>query len=203
MAQTPNGPAYLINLAPLGANRGIGFNLVKAFIAESWEVTGTVRPQTRADNDPTVGEVGWTSKLILLAVDFPHLCTINLPPKLEKTGAKILELDYLDEATIEKAAAAYGDRALDMLVNLGGLPPKPRHWHEQTADIMVEKFRVMTVGPIITTKHFLPKLERAPDAKIVTVSSAFGSVSSQLISNACLLRRRLSIFPETEIAIIH
>ncbi|EAQ87839.1 predicted protein [Chaetomium globosum CBS 148.51] len=135
----------------VGANRGIGFNLVKAFIAESWEVTGTVRPQTCADKDPTVAE---------------------------KTGAKILELDYLDEETIEKAAAAYGDKPLDMLVDLGGLPPKPGHWHEQTAEVMVEKFRIMTAGPIITTEHFLPKLESATDAKIVNVSSAFGSVSS-------------------------
>jgi NAD(P)-dependent dehydrogenase (short-subunit alcohol dehydrogenase family) len=41
----------------LGANQGIGLNLVKAFIGESWSVTGTVRPQTRADKDPTLDHV--------------------------------------------------------------------------------------------------------------------------------------------------
>jgi hypothetical protein len=40
---------------------------------------------------------------------------------LKNTGAAILELDYLDESTIEKAAAEYGDRPLDILVNVGGL----------------------------------------------------------------------------------
>ncbi|KAK3364325.1 hypothetical protein B0T25DRAFT_576602 [Lasiosphaeria hispida] len=137
----------------VGANRGIGFNLAKAFLAESWDVTGTVRPQTRADEDPTVGD-------------------------LEKTGVKVLEIDYLDEDTIEKAAAAYGDKPLDMLINVGGLSPTPRHWHEQTADIMVERFRVMTVGPLLAIKHFLPKLEQATDGQIVNVSSDFGSVST-------------------------
>lgn len=76
-----------------------------------------------------------------------------------------------------------------MLVNLGGLPPQPTHWHEQTADMMVEKFRVMAVGPIITMKHFLPKLERAADAKVVNVSSVFGSISSQLPSSPLPLGR--------------
>ncbi|KAH6612293.1 hypothetical protein B0J18DRAFT_474119 [Chaetomium sp. MPI-SDFR-AT-0129] len=116
----------------VGGNRGIGLNLLKAFVAESWNVTGTVRPQTRRDDDPSI-------------VD------------LEKTGARILEIDYLDESTIEKAAIAYGNKPLDLLIN---------------------KFRVMAVGPLLTIKHFLPKLEQAPGAKIVNISSAFGSIST-------------------------
>ncbi|KAH6632055.1 hypothetical protein F5144DRAFT_629967 [Chaetomium tenue] len=137
----------------IGANRAVGFNLVKAFIADSWEVTGTVPPQARVDKDPALAE-------------------------LEKTGIKILELDYLNEGTIERAAIAYGNRPLDILVNLGGPPPKPKHWYEQTADLMAEQFGVMTVGPIITAKHFLLQLERAADAKIVNVSSSFGSIAA-------------------------
>ncbi|KAM7214580.1 NAD(P)-binding protein [Rhypophila decipiens] len=117
----------------VGANRGIGYNLVKAFLTA---------------------------------------------PELEKTGAKILEIDYLDEATIERAAAAWGDKPLDMLVNLGGLSPDPKSWQEQNADMMVEKFRVMAVGPLLTIKHFLSNLEKASDAKIVNVSSSFGSIST-------------------------
>lgn len=40
--------------------------------------------------------------------------------QLAATGATILDLDYLDESTITKAAAAYGDEALDVLVNCAG-----------------------------------------------------------------------------------
>ncbi|KAK4141375.1 NAD(P)-binding protein [Dichotomopilus funicola] len=123
----------------VGGNRGIGLNLLKAFVAESWNVTGTVRPQTRRDDDPSIAD-------------------------LEKTGARILEIDYLDESTIEKAAIAYGNKPLDLLIN--------------TNDMLVEKYRVMAVGPLLTIKHFLPKLEQAPGAKIVNISSAFGSIST-------------------------
>jgi short-subunit dehydrogenase len=45
--------------------------------------------------------------------------------KLEETGVRILEVDYLDESTIEKAVTAYGDNPLDMLINVAGLQPKP------------------------------------------------------------------------------
>jgi short-subunit dehydrogenase len=100
---------------------------------------------------------------------------------LEKTGAKILELDYLDESTIEKAAVAYGSKPLDFLINVGGLSPHPKPWNEQTNDMLVEKFRVMAVGPLLTIKHFLPKLEQSPNAKVVNISSAFGSISSAFV----------------------
>ncbi|KAF9774437.1 hypothetical protein IL306_007562, partial [Fusarium sp. DS 682] len=76
------------------ANRGIGLSLIKAFAASrSWEVTGSIRPQTR--DDPSVAE-------------------------LKETGANIIEIDYLDEDTIEKAAETYGDKPLDILINVGG-----------------------------------------------------------------------------------
>lgn len=58
--QTPGLVA--IHLRPLpvltlmvGANRGIGLNLMKSFVQRSYEVTGTIRPQTK--NDPSVDKV--------------------------------------------------------------------------------------------------------------------------------------------------
>lgn len=37
-------------LVSIGANRGIGFNILKAFVSRSWNVTGTIRPQSRSDS---------------------------------------------------------------------------------------------------------------------------------------------------------
>jgi NAD(P)-dependent dehydrogenase (short-subunit alcohol dehydrogenase family) len=81
--------------------------------------------------------------------------------QLAATGATILDIDYLDENTIAKAAAAYGDEPLDVLVNCAGQSTRcrifsfsnikpgvdvhPRPWDENSADDMVTKFRVMTV----------------------------------------------------------
>ncbi|KAH8768083.1 hypothetical protein F5883DRAFT_68372 [Diaporthe sp. PMI_573] len=133
----------------IGANRGIGLSLLKSFVKRSYNVTGTIRLQTR--NDPSVDE-------------------------LRATGANILEVDYLDEESIKQAASKYGERPLDVLINVGGLPPAPRHWHEQTGEMMIEKFRVMTVGPFLAIKHFQMQLELAPNPKVINISSAFGSL---------------------------
>lgn len=94
--------------------------------------------------------------------------------QLKQTGANILEVDYLDEDTIRRAALAYGDKALDILINVGGeatkfqtncvgmkvliiyrpgLTPHPKSWHEETADDINEKFRVMAMVPCLS--HFI------------------------------------------------
>ncbi|KAM7182754.1 NAD(P)-binding protein [Rhypophila sp. PSN 637] len=110
-------------------------------------------------------------------------------PELENTGARIVEIDYLDEGTIERAAAAWGDKPLDILINLGGLSPDPKSWQEQSAEMMVEKFRVIAVGPLLTIKHFLPKLEKACKARVVNVSSAFGSIPVSNSFGTCMAYR--------------
>lgn len=88
--------------------------------------------------------------------------------QLKKTGADILEIDYLDEDTIKRAAVAYGGKPLDILVNVGGkshlskyvskttnsqdlrikysgLPPHSKPWHKQTTSSIIEKFSVMAL----------------------------------------------------------
>ncbi|KAF2969162.1 hypothetical protein GQX73_g4406 [Xylaria multiplex] len=150
-----------LNILVIGANRGIGLNILKSFVSRSCNVAGTIRPQTT--KDPSFED-------------------------LKGTGAKILELDYLDENTIKKAAADYGDQPLDILVNVGGLPPSPKPWQEQTIEMMVEKFRVMAVGPFIAIKHFLPKLEAAKQPLIVNISSAFGSLSTNTFGTCMAYR---------------
>jgi short-subunit dehydrogenase len=62
-----------------------------------------------------------------------------------------------------------------MLINVAGLSPHPKSWQEQTGDMVVETFRVMAI------RHFLPGLERASDARVVNISSAFGSISGGLM----------------------
>jgi hypothetical protein len=40
--------------------------------------------------------------------------------QLEATGARILEIDFLDEPSIFEAAKQYGSGPLDILINCGG-----------------------------------------------------------------------------------
>ncbi|ATY65873.1 short chain dehydrogenase [Cordyceps militaris] len=72
---------------------------------------------------------------------------------LEATGATVIDLDYLDEDSIAAAAQCYGhDRPLD--------------------------YRVMTVGPFLASKYFLPSLRRSEFGKIVNITSEWASIAA-------------------------
>jgi len=136
----------------IGANRGIGLNLIKTFILRGWVAYGSIRPQTRGD--PSVKD-------------------------LEDTGATIFEIDYTNESTIIEAAKAYGTGALDCLVNCGGLGPQPFDWDADKPERLREMFDVMAVGPYLATKHFLPNLKQSTEpGKIASISSDFGCITS-------------------------
>lgn len=112
---------------------------------------GTVRPQTRAD------------------ASFKDL---------EATGATVFDLDYTDEESISAAAQSYGsDKALDVLVNCAGLEMYPEKWTDTTAEALIEKYRVMTVGPFLASKYFLPSLQKSKFGKIVNITSEWASVA--------------------------
>ncbi|KAG2418472.1 hypothetical protein HFD88_001573 [Aspergillus terreus] len=123
------------NALIIGANRGLGLGLLKVFKEQGYNVFGTVRPQTRSD------------------VSFKDL---------EATGATIFDLDYLEEDSIAAAAQRYGnDRPLDVLINCGGIEMYPENWLETTGEALVYKYRVMTVGPFLASKYFLPSLQKS------------------------------------------
>ncbi|EMR64067.1 putative short chain dehydrogenase protein [Eutypa lata UCREL1] len=140
------------NALVIGANRGLGLGLLKVFKEHGYNVFGTIRPQTRSD--PSFKE-------------------------LEATGATIIDLDYLEENSIAAAAQSYGnDQALDVLVNCGGIEMYPEKWVETTAESLVYKYRVMTVGPFLASKYFLPSLKKSDFSKIVNITSEWASIAA-------------------------
>ncbi|TLD24546.1 NAD(P)-binding protein [Venturia nashicola] len=136
----------------VGANRGIGNQLATRFLNGNYVVYGTVRPETRTD--PSVHQ-------------------------LSAKGGKILELDLLDETSVNQAAKDFGHQPLDILINVAGLyylwDDKP--FSDQSADDLVEHFRVNVVGPFTVSKAFLPSLSLSPSAKVINISSDFASIA--------------------------
>ncbi|KAL8833577.1 MAG: hypothetical protein Q9170_004192 [Blastenia crenularia] len=109
---------------------------------------------------------------------------------LEATGAKIYEIDYLEEATIVEAAKEYGSETLDCLINCAafvilkklidhgeGVSGGPIEWQEYNSKILTDYFQIMVVGPLLATKHFQANLEKSKAGKIVNISSSLGSIS--------------------------
>jgi len=135
----------------IGANRGLGLALVNVFAEHGWTLFGTVRPETRSD--PSFRD-------------------------LEKTGATVIDLDYLSEDSIADAARTYGpEQRLDVLINCAGVEVYPSAWEETTAEHMLEKYRVMTLGPFLASKYFLPNLKLSDAGKIVNITSGWASIS--------------------------
>jgi len=143
------------NMSPMkifviGANRGIGLKFVQLFKAKGWEVSGSIRPDSK--DDPSIED-------------------------LKKTGATIFEIDYLKEDTIKEAARLYGSGPLDVLINCAGISQGPVTWQEYDSEILTLWFQIMVVGPLLATKYFQPNLEQSEGGKVVNLTSALGSIS--------------------------
>lgn len=143
----------------IGANRGIGFQLATRFLKLGYSVHGTYRPQTREDE--SVAE-------------------------LKKTGIETLELDFVDEVSIKRAAEEFGDKQLDVLINCAGVYQKSnsKPFTELSAEDLTSHFQVNVVGPFLTSKAFLPALERTASGKIINLSSDMATISGNSGGNA-------------------
>ncbi|KFY25076.1 hypothetical protein V491_01905, partial [Pseudogymnoascus sp. VKM F-3775] len=104
--------------------------------------------------------------------------------QLEATRATIFDLDYLDEGSIAAAAQSYGnDKALDVLVNCGGIEMYPERWLDTIAESLIYKYNVMTVGLFLASKYFLPSLKKSEFGTIVNLTSEWASIAEQ--ANDC------------------
>ncbi|KAJ4369606.1 hypothetical protein N0V83_005368 [Neocucurbitaria cava] len=139
-----------------GANRGIGLTFIKTLKDRGWSTIGSIRPETC--DDPSVEEVRTTRSL-------------------SATGSRIVQIDYKNEETIREAAAELKDVKLDMLINCAVIAVQPHPWQTHGKDDLMERFEVMTVGPFLAIKHFLPNILRNGGGKIVNISSSSGSIA--------------------------
>ncbi|KAH8768357.1 hypothetical protein F5883DRAFT_604113 [Diaporthe sp. PMI_573] len=137
----------------IGANRGVGLALVHELIENKYRVWGSVRPKTM--NDEPVED-------------------------LRKTGAKIVPIDYQSEETLLAAAKALEvEGRLDLLVNCGGVNTKPRRWDGgETSDLILEKFKIMALGPFLATIQFMPLLKKSELGKVMNISSDLASITN-------------------------
>lgn len=73
----------------------------------------------------------------------------------EVIGATIFDIGYLNEDSIAAAAQAnINGKALDVLVNCGGIDMYPERWIDTAAESLVYRYRIMIMVRIIVTSHF-------------------------------------------------
>ena len=92
-------------------------------------------------------------------------------------GARFVQLDVSDDASVAAAAAEVAERDghLDVLVNNAGIADAMLAPEDVTASAMQQVYDVNVFGIVRTTHAFLPLLRAAPCPVIVNVSSGLGS----------------------------
>ncbi|RAG85973.1 short-chain dehydrogenase [Streptacidiphilus pinicola] len=137
-----------------GANKGLGFETARRLVAAGHSVWIGSRDVTRGR------------------------------AAAEELGARFVQLDVTDDASVEAAAKAVeaGGR-LDVLVNNAGIEQYTADHRvvgaaELTPDVMRNVLETNVIGLVRVTHAFLPLLERSAAPVLVNVSSGLASVAS-------------------------
>lgn len=99
----------------------------------------------------------------------------------EELGARFVQIDVTDEASVAAAAAdvEHHEGSIDVLINNAGVHGP--HGADPSGLTGAEVLRVLDVnlvGVVRTTTAFLPLLRRSPDPVIINVSSSMGSLAA-------------------------
>lgn len=136
-----------------GANRGLGLELAKTWIAAGHEVWGSARTA-----DP------------------------NAFLSLEPAGSITLDLGDEASIVAGFEALATQIDCIDLLVNCAGIDARafgiedPRGPFDVAAEPFNEVIRINATGPMLVTREALPLLRASDDALVLNVSSQLGSM---------------------------
>ena len=153
-ARTPSPPAEGATIDDLqgrtylvtGANSGLGRATVEALAARGGQVILAARSEER-------------TRLVLDGIRAQH----------RSAAVEFLRLDLADLASVRQAADAFlaSGRPLDVLVNNAGVAGT----RALSPDGFDLTYATNHIGPFLLTQLLLPTIERAPQGRIVNVSS--------------------------------
>lgn len=132
-----------------GANRGLGLEFTKQYLADGWNVLACCRhPQS-------------AMQLQALAKDNPSL--------------KIVSLDVADFAQIDALALQLKDTPIDLLINNAGVYPASS-FGDVDYDDWLEGFKINSMAPLKMAEAFVQQITRSQLKKIATITSKMGSI---------------------------
>jgi NAD(P)-dependent dehydrogenase (short-subunit alcohol dehydrogenase family) len=136
-----------------GANRGIGFEFARQYLADGWQVYAACRDPTSA------------TELRQLAEDSGE-------------RLRILAMDVTDARSVEAAAAELDGQAIDLLINNAGVGGA-RHQTIGNIDYQAwaKVLDVNTMGPMRVSEAFVEHVARSERKLIVTLTSGMGSIA--------------------------
>src|SRR5260221_8359729 len=137
-----------------GANRGIGFEIVKQLVIRGDEVDAVIRKG---------GEVVYEDpSLVHNRSNSPNL--------------RILMADVTDDAAVRGLAAELGDAAIDMVINNAGVSGGTHQsLRDMSFDEALATYNVDALGPLRVSLALLPHVRRGSVKKLGPVTSGLGS----------------------------
>lgn len=142
-----------------GANRGIGLELARQYIA---------RPETR---------------VYALCRKPDEASALHSLAKEAAGRVNIIHFEAADEAGIRRAAEAVANLTdrVDLLLNNAAINPPGKHQllESITAETMLHTLHINTVAPLLVVQAFADLLKRGSLPKVVNVSSEMGSLDDR------------------------
>ena len=136
-----------------GANRGLGFEFARQYVADGWRVFAACRNPTTA------------SELRRLAQDSGDMLNI-------------IAMDVTDAESVRNAATQLKDVAIDVLISSAGIAGVPG---QKTGNVDYESwahvFDVNTMGPLRVIESFADRIARSERRLVVTITSGMGSLA--------------------------
>ncbi|BAY44298.1 oxidoreductase, short-chain dehydrogenase/reductase family protein [Scytonema sp. HK-05] len=136
-----------------GGNKGIGFAICQGLLAAGFDVILAARSLDKAK----------------AAAEKLHT----------NSKVHVVELDVADDQSIDQAVKHLSQEIpqLDVLVNNAGIyPDEGVNILTISRELLNRTMNTNTFGPIRTSQAFLPLLEKAPQARIINVSSGYGQL---------------------------
>ena len=153
-------PSVLIT----GANRGIGLEFARQYLADGWQVYAACRDPASASELRRLSQASDDNLLILA-------------------------LDVTDPETVKAAAAKLDGQAIDLILNNAGVGGA---WGQAVGNIdyaaWAKVLDVNTMGPLRVAEAFVDHVARSERKLIVTLTSGMGSIADNTSGGAFAYR---------------
>jgi NAD(P)-dependent dehydrogenase (short-subunit alcohol dehydrogenase family) len=143
-----------------GANRGLGLEFARQYLADGWQVYAACRDPDSASE-------------------------LRRPADTSGHKLRILALDVTNPASIKTAAAELDGQAIDLLLNNAGVGgARGQTIGNIDYEAWAKVFDVNTIGPLRVSEAFVDHVARSERKLIVTLTSGMGSLADNTSGGA-------------------